>query len=207
MTFKMSFCYHIDMVAKLTLVLKADDTVVAESDDIRLWRHVLGLVQGSPLQGEDEVSEKNEDEGNTNADSDVLRFAKSLGVTVNVLEGALSPSKEAPYFNLNHHHWEAFKKNFPPRGKGALNPIGLAATLLVLWFKEAKIDVAVTQALAASVLKTISVSDGNPSRGIKNTQWLKARGGGTIAINPAEISKAQAAATAFCEKKAVEGES
>lgn len=196
------------MAAKLTLVLKADDTIVAESEDVRLWRRVLGLVQGTDSLDEEVHSGKDEERvDDADADKDVLRFAKSLGVSVDVLEGAISPSKEAPYFNLNHHHWEAFKKNFPPRGRGALNPTGLAATLLLLWFKEAKIDVAVTQALAAAVLKTISVSDGNPSRGIKNTQWLKARGGGTIAINPAEISKAQAAVTAFCEKKAVEGES
>jgi hypothetical protein len=192
------------MAAKLTLILKADDIIVAESDDVRLWRRVLGLIQGGGPQDEGTPLHEDEDE---NADKESLRFAKSLGISTDVLEGALSPSKEAPYLQLNHHHWEAFKKNFPSRGKGALNPTGLAATLLVLWFKEAKIDIAVAQALAAGVLKTINVSDGNPSRGINNTQWLKARGGGTITINPAEISKAQAAATAFCEKRTFERES
>jgi hypothetical protein len=133
--------------------------------------------------------------------------ARRLGSTVDVIKGSLSPSKEPPYLDLNSHNWEAFKKNFPKRGPGAVSPIGLAGTALALWIREAKLDVSVTQTLAAAVLDTIDIKDPNPSRGIKNTKWLQARAGGAIIVNPAEISKAQVIVGAYCSKKKLSNES
>ena len=192
--------------AKLTIVLKADDTVVAEIEDANLWQRVLGIINrgGSgdldakpdidPLQnGRDDAASSNEES--------IAKFAKRLGSTVEVVKGSLSPSKEPPYIDLNSHNWEAFKKNLPKRGPGAVSPIGLAGTALALWVKEARLDVSVTQALAAAVLDTIDIKDPNPSRGIKNTKWLQARAGGAIIVNPAEISKAQDVVNSYCSKK------
>jgi hypothetical protein len=191
--------------AKLTIVLKADDTVVAESEDMALWQRVLASITGNKSA---ELADDKPDMGNgapreleqDNGDDALVRFAKSLGVDKDVVTGALSPSREAPYLHLDHHCWAAMKKNAPQRGPGSINATGLAGTLLVLWFKEAKIDVPATQALAGAVLDTVNVKDPNPSRGIKNTKWLQSRGAGTIVINAAEIGKALVVAKSFCTK-------
>jgi hypothetical protein len=202
--------------AKLTIVLKADETVVAEIDDPSLWQRVLGIINqgqttsgigaqaaGDPLK----APPISEGDGLAGNEDSIVKFAKRLGASLEVITGALSPSREPPYLQLNAHNWEAFKKNFPKRGPGAVSPIGLAGTALVLWFRDAKLDIPATQALASAVLDTISVKDPNPSRGIKNTKWLQARAGGTIIVNPAEISKAQEIARAYCLKKGPGNES
>ena len=195
--------------AKLTIVLKADETIVAEIEDPTLWQRVLGIIN-QPKTGNDvrrdslvDLDQKNDTlELGVEGEEGIARFAKRLGATVEVVVGALSPSREAPYLHIDAHTWEAFKRNFPKRGPGSVSPIGLAGTALVLWVKEAKLDVAVTQALASAVLDTVHVKDPNPSRGIKNTKWLQARAGGVIIVNPAEISKAQQIIGSFCLKKA-----
>jgi hypothetical protein len=202
--------------AKLTIVLKADETVVAEVEDAVLWQRVLGIINQGPANSESGVKgrvdtftdpkEVEADQLEENDDS-VGKFAKRLGVSVAVLNGALSPTLEPPYLHLNSHNWEAFKKNFPKKGPGSVSPIGLAGTALVLWAREAKLDVSATQGLAAAVLDTINVKDPNSSRGIKNTKWLQARAGGIVVVNPAEISKAQGIVQAFCQKKAPGSES
>ncbi|HVY87205.1 MAG TPA: hypothetical protein VG943_18880 [Caulobacterales bacterium] len=188
--------------AKLTVILKVDDIVVAESEDPILWQRLLGVIQSGgalqePMPGRSEAPSfqiEHEEEG----DPSVARFAKALKVSVADLLGALSPSKEAPYLTLNMHNWEAFKKAVPARGIDAVSPIGLAGTALALWIKEAKLDVAPTQALALQVLGTINIRDPNASRGIKNTKWLMVRAGGTISINPAQVSKALDVIRSFC---------
>jgi hypothetical protein len=196
--------------AKLTIVLKADETVVAEVDDPILWQRVLGIINQGGTAGKvskpdaDPLALEEDDETVSlgGQDTFLTNFAKKLGVPTDIIVGALSPSKEPPYLHLNAHNWEAFKKASPKRGTGAINPTGLAGTALVLWFREAKLEVPATQALALAVLDTIGIKDPNPSRGIKNTKWLQGRSGGTIIVNPAEISKAQEVVRAFCLKKA-----
>jgi hypothetical protein len=198
--------------AKLTIVLKADETIVAEVENPGLWQRVLGIInQSGPPSGTAAIGLSDPQPDSLSGDSDVAlgnddsieRFSKHLGASVDIVNGAMSPSREPPYLQLNAHNWEAFKKNFPKRGPGSVSPIGLAGTALALWFKDAKIDVPATQALASAVLDTISVKDPNPSRGIKNTKWLQARAGGAIIVNPAEISKAQEIARLYCQKKAM----
>jgi len=46
----------------------------------------------------------------------VARFAQSIGVTHEALQGALAPSAEAPYLHLDARCWEAMKKALGQRG-------------------------------------------------------------------------------------------
>lgn len=193
--------------AKLSVVLKADSTVVAESDDAILWQKILAAIQGgSTLPDESRKREIDPPDdlsgaGDAGSDKAVARFAKSIGVSVETVIGALSPSSEPPYLHLDHHCWAQMKKGTPSRGVGSLSATGLAATMLALWFKEAKLDLHATQALASDVLDTINVTDPNASRGIKNTKWLQGRAGGVVVINAAEIAKAIELTRSFCAKQ------
>ncbi|HWY61400.1 MAG TPA: hypothetical protein VNW15_05820 [Rhizomicrobium sp.] len=189
--------------AKLTVVLKANETVVAESDDPGLWQQVLAAIQGGGLPAaiKSEVVPLEEFVPSGGGNKSIENFARGLGIQSGILIGAISPSRDAPYLHLDRHCWAQMKKEVPQRGPGSISATGLAGTLLALWFKEAKMDMQATQALAAAVLNTIDFTDKNTSRGIKNTKWLQGRAGGAIVINPAEIVKAQAIARAFCTKQ------
>jgi len=194
--------------AALTVVLMADKTVVAESEDPILWQRILAAIN-KPADGQqkDEISDLPD---NLTTDSPtqrsgkpkdaVERFAQSIGVTHAEVVGALAPSLEAPYLHLDAHCWAAMKKTLGQRGGQSISPIGLASTVLCLWFKEAGIDPAVTQNLALGVLSAINITDKNPSRGVKNTRWLQSRPGGVVVVNPAEISRAHEVAASFCTK-------
>jgi hypothetical protein len=194
--------------AKLIVVLKAGETIVAEVEDPILWQQVLTVINQGSSEAINVASKmtnepKTADIGKKVLDSEnsaMSRFAKSLGVSEDELVGAVSPSMEAPYLQLNHHCWEAMKKKTPSRGRGSLNATAVAGTLLSLWFKEADLGHP-TQAQAGEVLDAINVKDPNPSRGIKNTKWLSPRRGGVILLNPAKISEAQLIAKEFCLKE------
>ena len=193
--------------AKLKVILKADETTVAEIEDPILWGKVLAAinapkgegVEAAPTAGIGESFTGNDDQAKP-AGNAVTRFARSIGVTVAEVQGALDPVGEAPYLTLNKHCWEAMVKALPKRGPGSITPIGLAGTLLALWLEAEGSKTTATQALAGTVLGTINMSDKNPSRGIRNTKWLMPRSGGVIVINPAETSKAQEIAKFFCTK-------
>jgi hypothetical protein len=73
----------------------------------------------------------------------------------------------------------------------------MAATLLTLWMQTAKLG-NTTQAEAQKVLGTINLRDANAQRSIQTADWLQARTGGVIVVNPARIKKALAIARAFC---------
>ncbi len=197
--------------AKLTIVLKADEKVVAEVENPVLWQRVLGVINaaGDTASAVDQM-ETTDDlplTGSNNArstdiadDDAVGRFAKSIGAPIDAVKGALAPSMKPPYLHLDRHCWAAMKKNIPLRGPRSISPTGLAGTLLVRWFEEAKIDKKPTQALVAEVLKTANAIDKNPSRSIRNTKWLQSRTAGSFIINPAEIEKANEVVRAFCTK-------
>lgn len=202
-------------LAKLTLVLKAGDAEVGESEDPALWHYVLGVVQSGEKfvppsarathrepSGYEDNFQKDSHHDDDDADEAVKRFARALKLSVADIQGALSPSHDPPYLHLNDHNWEAFKKSVPPRGPSSISPAGLAGTILALWIKEAKIDAQATQALAGQVLATIHQRDPNASRSINNTRWLQARAGGSFVINPAQISRAQEVVRAFCQMRA-----
>jgi hypothetical protein len=191
--------------AKLRIILKADATVVEDVENPELWQQVLAAIhQNSPeFSGNQETSGASNPIINrldTQRNSPLVQFAKTIGVSQQDLIGAVDPSLEAPYLNLDDHCWEAMKKQTPKRGPGAISPTALAGTLLSLWFKEAGLGHP-TQGQALEVLDTIGIKDVNASRSVKKVPWLQARSGGVMVLNPAQISKATGIARSFCLKK------
>lgn len=202
--------------AKLKVQLFAGETMVAESDDEKLWQVVLNAIStGDAIsiggQARDEASGNKEEvrkpEGasseNPQPKGAVDKFAMELGVSREELIAACSPSTDAPYIHLDHHCWEALKKNTPQRGAGAVASIVLSATLLALWVKHASLE-APSNSDAQNVLKSINLNDKNPVRGIKKCEWLQSRNG-KISLNPARVSKAIEVAKAYCLQKSISG--
>ncbi len=198
--------------ARLTVVLKAEEVVVAESADADLWQRVLFAINtGESFESElvrgvnsavtpplrDELGQPPITTGRQTADSPIDNLARKLGVTPEQVEGACAPSISDPFMHLDMHAWSAVKSQLPERGAKALSPIAVAGTLLALWFKEASIGTA-TQSHAHKVLATISLQDKNPTRGIRSATWLQSRPGGQIVLNPAAIQKAILLARCFC---------
>jgi hypothetical protein len=192
--------------AKLRIVLHADETVVAESDNSALWQKVLIAINSSSSAMEPgELAPPNRSMAPAHhiaqegADP-IDRLAKELGLSRAEIEGACSPSTQEPYLHLDLHCWEAMKKQTPERGPTAYSSMAVSATLLALWFRSAGLGNP-TQAQAQAVLKTIDIRDQNPGRGIERSEWLQSRPGGAIVINPAKVSRAIALARAFCSQK------
>lgn len=203
--------------AKLKIILQADDTVVAEVEDSVLWQRVLtainqpagsresSLPEQVPMIGTSDRAKVVDDTDRQRRASDVEgdpveRMAQQLGISRETLEGACSPASAAPFLHLDVHCWEEFKRQTPATGPRAINAIVVAATLLTLWFRAAGLGNP-TQSQAQGVLGTIGIEDKNPSRGIQRAEWLQARPGGTILLNPAQVSRAIAIATSFCTKQ------
>ncbi len=139
-----------------------------------------------------------------NVNTIAKKMAEAIGVTTEQLLGACDPQENSPYLHLNAKCWEAFKKHTPPRGRGAVSPIALSGTLSALWAKFAG-QASQSQQMAQDVLETINQRDNNPPRSLQNTSWLLNRAG-KIALNPAEISKAEAVARGFCLKQPINWE-
>lgn len=198
--------------AALKVVLYAEQVVVAESDDPQLWQRVLGVINGNSaalvraepnlrLQGEADDEPDGDDEPiktNKNAKDPLAKFAGEIGVSVEDLQAACDPRSNEPYLILDHSAWEAFKDQLGDRGLHAVAPAAAAATLLALWFKNSNGQANATQAQAQAVLKSINVRDTNAARGVKRSEWLQARAGGQIILNPAKITKAKLFAKCFC---------
>jgi hypothetical protein len=197
------------MKAKLAVVLKADEVIVAESDDALLWQRVLRAINSGSSEFSEEKkrrddesnSEDGEEESSDSRDtsSPIGKFARQLGLTVSAIKGACDPTTAEPYLQMDMHNWSAVKTQLPPRGISALSPIVVASTLLGLWFRAAGLGNP-TQAQAQRVLATISVQDKNPSRGVKAAPWLQPRAGGQVVINAAQVERAILLAKCFCAK-------
>jgi hypothetical protein len=193
--------------AKLSVVLKANELVIAEVEDAILWQDILTAINSgkSNLDSSKAPEEKKIEGQNGTPDkgkeSDHIgKLATQLGITTDLVNGGCSPSNSAPYLHLDAHCWEAMKKALPSRGTSAIAPVVVAATLLGLWFQKTGLGNP-TQAQAQEVLGTVNVTDKNSSRAIQNTSWLQGRTGGQIVLNPAEISKAIKLAKCFCTKQ------
>lgn len=199
--------------AKLCVILKADEVVVAEVEDASLWQRVLSVINGGKSEvlagdqkdAKQEAGDKDSDpagergSGSSKGTDAIDQLAQQLGISTAMLRGACSPTAEAPYLHLDLHCWEEMKKQVPQRGSAAVSPIVAAATLVALWFRAASLG-SLTQAQAKQVLGTINLTDPNASRSLKNTSWLQGRPGAQIVLNPAEISKAVKLAKCFCTK-------
>jgi hypothetical protein len=199
--------------ATLTVVLKANDLVVAEVEDAQLWQRILTVINGgkSELRGEPEREPELGSQTPTGQGESKSRvefkpstspldlFSQQIGIDRAVLEGGCSPTDQQPYILLNPHCWEEMKRQLPKRGPGSVAPIVAAATALALWFQAATLGTP-TQAQAQAVLATINLRDPNASRSIGNATWIQTRSGGQFVINPAEISRACALVRCFCNK-------
>lgn len=195
--------------AKLKIILKANETVVAESADPQLWQSVLVAINNTTSNAANLLTKgggnltQNDDAGVGSLledDKDVVSlFAKELEIHKEDLTGACGPTNEAPFIHLDGHYWEALKKQTPERGPKAIAPVSLAATLLVLWKKKVGLE-APTLKEAIAVLATINFAPKNTARAIKNCEWLQMRGK-NIVLNPAQTSKALKIAKAYCLKQ------
>jgi hypothetical protein len=207
--------------ATLQIVLKADNVVIAESDDAGLWGQTLARITGSPLPTTAvPIQEKLDAPKRARPSSPTLfeaedamtwpadalqAFATELRLDPVVIEGACDPTTTAPYLRLDVHTWEDFKRNTGKRGTNAVPQIGLAATLLLLWFRRSQSGAAmVTVSQAQAVLKTIGLRDKNVGRGLKNCDWLQAREDDTIRLNPSKFSTALEWARVFCARKSLD---
>lgn len=194
--------------AKLKIVLQADDTVVAESDDAALWQQVLiaintgaGAIETGQKSNPASTGSAPVNLGNRSEGSDAIgKFAAELGLSRDEVIGACDPTSEPPYMHLDTHHWEAMKRNTPQRGPNAYSPIVVAASLLGVWFRHTGSGNP-TVTMAQAVLSRIGTRDNNPGRSIENSEFLQARSGGVIVLNPAKVDRAIAIAKSFCSKK------
>jgi hypothetical protein len=188
--------------ATLKLILTADDVVVAESDDPRIWQAALQAIQGdasglsAPIAG-GAVEWVPEEE-----QAAVRALANELRVTVVDVMASCHPRAIPPYVFLSKHHWEAFKRNTPERGRNAVSNAVLALTLLLLWAEKIHIE-RVTLRDGYAILRAISARDEHASRAVDNCSWLRA-GFNRIQLNPDEMSKAIAVARAFCLRETPE---
>lgn len=185
--------------AKLTVVLKANDVLVAESEDAGLWQKVLlAITEKKELSITTEKTDPRAVIEEEVTDRSALgKFADELGLDVATVQGACDPSDTAPFIALDPHCWSDWARNTPERGRGAISPVALAATLLVLWFRKANLGTT-TQDQATVLLASINASGSNPARSLRNCEWLQLRNDGSVKLNPARIRKATEVARAFC---------
>jgi len=191
------------ITARLKLILKADNVIVAESEDPEIWKAAfeaiqVGLGEGGLRKADDELSEWVPEEERVA----IRSFAAELGIKVKDVLASCHPRVIPPYLFLNRRHWEAFKRQTPERGRNSVSNAVLATTLLLLWAEKINLD-RVSLRDGMDVLRAISASDEHASRAIENCSWLQ-RSTGRVAINPEEISKALAVARAFCLQQAPE---
>jgi len=187
--------------ARLTLILKADDVTVAESDDPEIWQAAFeaiqaGLGDSTFQKADDDLTEWVPEEERVA----IRSLANDLDVSVKDVLASCHPRMMPPYLFLNRRYWEAFKRQTPERGRNAVSNAVLAMTLLLLWAEKINLD-RVSQRDGMAVLRAISAGDEHASRAIENCSWLQ-RSSGRVVINPDEISKAVAVARAFCLQRA-----
>ena len=188
--------------ARLKLTLTADDVVVAESDDTRIWQAAFQAIQGANAEQVLGISAPEQDEGIAWVPEEertaILALANDLGIEPQNLLSACHPRMIAPYIFLNKHYWEAFKHQTAERGRTAISNAVLAITLLLLWGEKIHLErIALRDGMA--VLRTIVARDDHASRAVENCPWLQ-KSSGRIVLNPEKISRAIAVARAFCTR-------
>ncbi len=192
--------------ATLRLILTADDVVVAESDDARIWQAAFQAIQGANVEQVLGTSAPDQDAGIDWVPEEertaILSLASDLGIEPQALLSACHPRMIAPYIFLNKRYWEAFKHQTAERGRTAVSNAVLAISLLLLWGEKINLErVALRDGMA--VLKTISARDEHASRAVENCPWLQ-KTMGKIVLNPEKVSRAIAVARAFCTQSAPE---
>lgn len=189
-----------DIKKDLKIKLFARNELVAESSDANLWGRVLTIITGGDAEALEEETDLNV--GSSKTLPSVRKLAKDLGLPVEQVQGACSPSMEEPYLHLDKHYWEAFQKNHSVRGRGAIAPLQVAGTLLAIWFEYTNMGKPSAEQVLA-VLDTINLSDLHYTRTLSRCSWLQYRKK-EILINPAEMTKTVAVAKAYCSKQPLE---
>lgn len=202
--------------AAMSVVLKANDVVVAEVENPTLWNAVFAAINAgnsslssasltqslqvpSAAIGSSGSPYAADAASNTPALEPIDKFAKELGLEKLTVEGACDPSTSDPFITLDRHCWESMKSTLPARGTSAISPIVLASTILALWNRHAGFG-SVTQALAQNALAQIGARDSNPTRGLDGCDWLQRKQGGAVTVNPARVSRAIVIAACFCSR-------
>lgn len=204
--------------ASLKIVLKADHTIVAESENVELWQYVLSQMNQlgeatipaskHPSSDKKPASQEigpsffaspnaaQEDSVMVGLENAITHLADTLNISEEDLQGACRPDMEPPYIHLDKYRWQELKDELPSRGPNAIPSIVIVASILVLWMEEIG-DEKPTVDDAQDVLDTIDTRDRNPGRGISNCEWLQLRNE-QIVLDPAKITMAVAVARAYC---------
>ncbi len=198
----------------LTVRLLAGEVVVAEADDPHLWHQVLGVITAGSQQSEKivrvakeavaEMDERSSEDSSAtptitpNPSDAIDRWATELGTEPTILKGALDPETDPPYLHVDNRTWEAFRKNYPTAGRNAIPPIVLGATALASWMDLLGLEPPTLQQ-AGELLRRIHVRVANPTRSIRNCDWLRIKGE-RVVLNPAQISEATALLRNFATK-------
>lgn len=191
---------------KLKVTLHANDIEVVSTTDASIWLSVMAKITGakSPRVNdtdEDEAERKvGNDERSKNTDSPLTplaKFADELGVDIERLEAACNPSQVEPFIRLDHKCYESFKT---APGQKRTPPTVLAATLLLLWNRQIAFG-EVTTRLCAQVLNSIDVSDKNPSRSLKNCDFIQSKNDTNYKLNPIMLRKAEELALSYCNSR------
>lgn len=197
---------------ELSVKLFAGDTLVDASNDVALWQRVLSEIRGlagapvAPSMVNETANSRPSEKGSgpaaesTSSKTPIAKMAASIGVTVDELESALSPSDTAPFVSIDSRTWAAFKKVTPPRGQGSISSAALAATALALWKKHQEIG-DVTLLSVRAVLEDADLQDVNAGRSLSNCEWLQAKGDAFV-IKPVALAKAESVLRAFCKREA-----
>lgn len=191
---------RMDKRPDLIVKLFAGDALVDQSADVALWQRVLAEIRNVDAPGSS-GSEKQGSERASSGMGPVASFAKAIEVSVDELQGGLSPQADGVLIALDGRNWEALKRNTPPRGPGSVSPGALAATALVMWQKHQPFGDVTFQTVRA-VMDTVKLEDANLSRSLGNCDWLQVRGG-RVYLNPARTSSAARLLRAYCRREAI----
>lgn len=191
---------------ELELVLSANGIEVARSKDRQVWLNAMAAITGagagsisapakSPMV--DPPDSIPQPSVVVSAGDSLSQFAEELGVAKESLEAAAYPTEDEPYIQLDAKYWEAFRRT---NGYGRIAPSVLVATLLLLWDRQIARMGDLGTRDCAKVFTAIGLNDKNPTRSIRNCDWLQLRGS-IIKLNPANISRAEEVAATYCSSR------
>ncbi len=191
---------------QLEVVLTAGGVEVARSKNRQIWLSTMAAITGAQsakLQtGHSNVVDagggaEREGVGHEDGVTPRQRFASELGISEEALEAAAYPTESEPYIELDPKYWEAFRRT---NGYGRTAPSVLVATLILLWDLQIKSVGDLGTRECAKVFTAIGLNDKNPTRSIRNCDWLQLRGS-VIKLNPQMISRAEEVASTYCTAK------
>jgi hypothetical protein len=187
--------------ANLKIILQADDTIVAESEDQILWQKILIAINTGNYQLDDKSDDEEiVEEKNVYSNKDLISsFSKYLEIQPEYIKAAFSPISESPYIHIDKHYWESIRKSLPSRGATSIPEVVIAGTILLLWKEFAKLGDTNPKEVT-KVLSILGVTAKNPTRSFQNCEWLQLRNN-KLYINPVETSKAKELVKSFSLKK------